>query len=51
MNLDTDMQWAFHKGVHTTMKKMLITLKLNWVTPKEMENLLKYYDPRVAFRR
>ena len=47
MNLDTDMQWAFHKGVHTYYEKNADYLKTQLGNPEgDGKPNKKYYDPR-----
>ena len=47
MNLDTDMQWAFHQGVHKYYEKHADYLKTQLGNPEgDGKPNKKYYDPR-----
>jgi len=47
MNLDTDMQWAFHQGIHKYYKENADYLKTQLGNPEgEGKPNKKYYDPR-----
>ena len=47
LNLDTDMLWAFHKGVHNYYKKNADYLKTQLGNPEgDGKPNKKYYDPR-----
>ena len=47
MNLDTDMQWAFHQGVHKYFNQHKDFLKKQIGNPEgDDKPNKKYYDPR-----
>ena len=51
MNLDTDMQWAFHQGIHKYYKENADYLKTQLGNPEgEGKPNKKYYDPRKWLR-